>query len=61
MPKVSATLVAAVLAGVVGYLAFNPAAAQSAVNWVRHQVGMQTPEMKPVGAPNYMPVTPGGL
>ena len=61
MSKISVTLAAALLAGVMGYFAFNPGAAQSAANWVRRQVGMHTPEMKPVGAPNYMPVVPGGL
>jgi hypothetical protein len=59
MSKVSLTLVAVLLAGALGYLAYDRAAARSAVNWVRRQVGMGTPELKPVGAPNYMPVVPG--
>jgi hypothetical protein len=56
--KISVSLVAVVFTVVIGYLAYNPAAAQRAVNWVRYQVG-STPEMKPVGAPNYMPILPG--
>jgi hypothetical protein len=59
MSKPSLTLAAVLLAGALGYLANDPSAARSAVNWVRRQVGMTAPEMKPVGAPNYMPVVPG--
>jgi hypothetical protein len=58
MSKVSVGLVAVLLAGVVGYLAYDPSAAKSAVNWVRRQFG-GTPQMKDVGSPNYMPVVPG--
>jgi hypothetical protein len=50
-------LVAVLLAAVVGYLAFDPSAAQDAANWVRRQVG-STPKVKDVGSPSYMPVTP---
>jgi hypothetical protein len=59
MPKFSVTLAATLLAGALGYLAYDPSAAKSAYNWLRRQVGMSTPEMKPVGAPNYTPVVPG--
>ena len=50
-------VVAALLAAAVGYLAYDPSVAQSAANWVRRQVGNK-PQMKDVGSPNYMPVTP---
>ncbi|MBN9122377.1 MAG: hypothetical protein J0I06_25090 [Planctomycetes bacterium] len=50
-------VVAVLLAAVVGYLAYDPSAAQDAANWVRRQVGT-TPKMKDVGSPNYMPVVP---
>jgi hypothetical protein len=51
-------VVAALLAAVVGYLAYDPSAAKDAANWVRRQVG-DKPQMKDVGSPNYMPVVPG--
>ena len=57
MPKPSVVLVAVLLAAVLGYLAYDPSAAQAAANWARRQVG-GTPRMKDVGSPNYMPVTP---
>ena len=50
-------VVALLLAGAVGYLAYDPSAAQSAVNWVRRQVSGR-PQIKDVGSPNYTPVTP---
>ena len=50
-------VVAVLLAAGLGYLAFDPTAAQSAWNWVCRQVG-EKPQMKDVGSPNYMPVTP---
>ena len=50
---VAAVLIAAGL----GYLAYDPSAAQTAANWVRRQVG-SAPKVKDVGAPNYMPVMP---
>lgn len=55
--KVSVSFFAVLLAVVLGYLAYDPTAAQSVANWVKRQVG-DAPEMKPVGAPNYMPVLP---
>ena len=51
-----AVLAVLIMAGL-GYLAYDPTAAQSAANWVRRQVG-STPKIKDVGAPNYMPVVP---
>jgi hypothetical protein len=50
-------LAAVLLAAALGYLAYDPSVAQSATNWVRRQVGNK-PQMKDVGSPNYMPVTP---
>jgi hypothetical protein len=50
-------IVAVLLAAGVGYLAFDPSAAQDVANWVRRQVG-STPKVRDVGSPNYMPVTP---
>lgn len=58
MSKVSVGLVAVLLAVGIGYLAYDPSAGKSAVNWVRRQFG-STPQIKDVGAPNYMPVVPG--
>ncbi len=55
--KPSVLLVATVLAGVLGYFAFNPGAARDAANWVRRQAGAP-PKVRDVGAPNYMPVVP---
>ena len=57
MPKPSVILAAVVLAVALGYLAYDPAAGRSAVNWARRQLG-SAPQMKEVGSPNYMPVTP---
>ncbi len=57
MPKPSVILAAVLLAAALGYLAYDPSIAQSAANWVRRQVGNK-PQMKDVGSPNYMPVTP---
>ncbi|QJW99751.1 hypothetical protein [Frigoriglobus tundricola] len=57
MPKPSVLLAAVLLAAGLGYLAYDPSAARSAADWVRRQVG-QTPRLKDVGSPNYMPVTP---
>jgi hypothetical protein len=59
VPKPSVVLFAALLAGVLGYLAYDPSAAQSAVNWVRRQVNGGPPKVKDVGSPNYMPMVPG--
>jgi hypothetical protein len=56
--KISVALIGVVLLGVVGYLAYDPSAAESAVNWVRRQFGA-APKVKDVGSPNYMPVVPG--
>jgi hypothetical protein len=53
-------LAAVLLAVGLGYLAYDPSAAESAWNWVRRQVGA-TPKLKDVGSPNYMPVTPKGF
>jgi len=50
-------VVAVLIAAGLGYLAYDPSAAQSAANWIRRQVG-STPKVKDVGAPNYMPVMP---
>lgn len=50
-------IVAVLLAAGVGYLAYDPSAAQDIANWIRRQVG-STPKVKDVGSPNYMPVTP---
>lgn len=50
-------VLAVLLAAGLGYLAYDPAAARDAANWVRRQVG-SAPKVKDVGAPNYMPVTP---
>lgn len=50
-------VVAVLLAAVVGYLAYDPSAARSVADWVRRQVGNK-PQMKDVGSPGYMPVTP---
>ena len=58
MPKLSVMLFAVLLAGVVGYLAYDPSAARSAVNWGRRQLGISGTNLKPMGTPNYMPVTP---
>jgi len=57
VPKISVALSAVLIAGVVGYLAYNPSAGKSAVDWVRRQVS-GPPKVKVVGSPNYMPVTP---
>ncbi len=57
MPKPSVTLAAVLLAVGLGYLAYDPSVARVAADWVRRQVG-QTPRLKDVGSPNYMPVTP---
>lgn len=57
MPKPSVILAAVVLAVALGYLAYDPSAGRAAVNWARRQLG-STPQMKDVGSPNYMPVTP---
>lgn len=57
VPKPSVILVAVLLAAVLGYLAYDPSAGRDAVNWARRQLG-STPQMKDVGSPNYMPVTP---
>lgn len=61
MPKPSVLLAAVLLAAALGYLAYDPSAAQSAVNWVRYQLGIggKAPQLKNVGSPNYMPVMPG--
>lgn len=58
MSKISVGLIAVLLAGVIGYLVYDPSAGQAAVNWLRRQVG-KPPQMKDVGSPNYMPVVPG--
>ena len=58
MPKLSVVLIAVLLAGVVGYLAYDPSAAKNAVNWGRRQLGIGGTNFKPMGTPNYMPVTP---
>jgi hypothetical protein len=58
VPKLSVTLLAVLLAGVVGYLAYDPSAAKSAVNWTRRQLNIGGSDLKPMGTPNYMPVTP---
>jgi len=42
----------------VGYLAYDPSAARSVVNWTRRQLGTGGPDLKPMGTPNYTPVTP---
>ena len=51
-------VVSVLLAAVVGYLAFDPSAANDAANWARRQVGGK-PQIRDVGSPNYMPVVPG--
>jgi hypothetical protein len=59
VPKPSVVLFAVLLAGVIGYLAYHPSAARSAVEWVRRQVNGGPPQIKDVGSPNYTPVVPG--
>jgi|GEM_PF-2982116 len=59
MQKSSVLIVAVLLAAVVGYLAYDPSAGRDAVNWTRRQFGMNAPDLKPMGTPNYMPVVPG--
>lgn len=59
MSRLSLTLVAVLLAAALGYLAYDRSAATTAVNWLRRQAGMSAPELKPVGAPNYMPIVLG--
>ena len=58
MSKVSsATLVAVVLFAGLAYLAFDPDARQSIVNWVRSQFsGPDTPKLNSTG---YVPIVPG--
>ena len=61
MPKISfTTLVAVVLIGVVGYLAYNPAPAQDAIDWLRRQagVGNELPDSRSIGHPSYTPMVP---
>ena len=53
----SATLVAVVLFAGLAYLAFDPDARRSLVNWVRSQVsGTDTPKLHSTG---YVPIVPG--
>jgi hypothetical protein len=52
-------VVVVVLAAGVGYLAFEPSAARDLTNWLRRQTGTGgSPDMKKMGTPSYMPVTP---
>jgi hypothetical protein len=51
------TVLAVLLVAVLGYLAYDPSAAKSAVNWARRQIN-GVPQVKDVGSPNYMPITP---
>jgi hypothetical protein len=59
MPKISVGLIAVLLAGGVGYLAYNPQAARDAANWLSRQFNIDRTDTKPMGTPNYMPVVPG--
>lgn len=52
------TLVAVVLAGAVGYLAFNPDAAGQVVNWLRGLVG-GGPDTRGLTPTGYSPTIPG--
>ena len=57
MPKASLATVAVLLFAAVGYLAYDPSAAREAANWARRQLGgVQKPDFKGQGTPNYMPV-----
>ncbi len=60
MPKLSLTVVVAlVLAGAIGYLAFDPDAARDLSAWVKRQVnGRDVPDAKSLGYHSYRPVTP---
>jgi hypothetical protein len=52
-------LLAVLLAAGVGYIAYDPSVARPAINWCRKQLGIKGNEpMKPIGAPNYMPIVP---
>jgi hypothetical protein len=52
------TILVVVIAGALGYLAFDPDAARDLSNWVRRQVG-STPDPKGLSYPAYSPVIPG--
>ena len=62
MPKISVTaVVVVVLAGAVGYLAFEPSAARDVTNWLRRQAGQggRATDVKSISHPNYTPIVPG--
>ena len=60
MSKFSVLLAVLLLVGI-AYLAYDPTPAQAAWNWGRKQFGLDRTDLKPMGTPNYMPVTPKGL
>jgi len=60
VPKISfTTLVAVVVAAAVGYLAFNPDAAESVINWMRNLVTGGGPDASGLNSTGYGPTIPG--
>jgi hypothetical protein len=56
MPKLSVTLIAVMLLAGLAYLAYDPTPAQRAVNWLRREVGVNKPNFRGQGTPNYLSV-----
>jgi hypothetical protein len=56
--KLSSWLVTVLLVAGIGYLIHNPSAANSGWNWVCSQLGIDRVDMKKMGTPSYMPITP---
>lgn len=56
MPKLSVTLIAVVLLAGIAYLAYDPTPAQRAVHWLRRELGVNKPDFRSQGTPNYLPV-----
>ena len=51
-------IVVVLIAGIAGYLALNPAAANELTNWLRQEIRKEMPDAKQVVHPNYTPVVP---
>jgi hypothetical protein len=58
VPKFSSWLVTLLLVAGIGYLIYDPSAAKSAWSWASSQLGIDRVDMKKMGTPGYMPITP---